>query len=267
MPSRSRIRVVSMCQTSSGFVARMPTLGPSRDGCEAEGDASPRSRNESIPRGRGSKHAADALGQDGEPPGRDVTKVWRGHHAADLGDLVGCELVGRGARARGAVVEVTGQGGASPRTQAGGGESYEPEDAAKTEDAAGAVDGSEQSRLVAAMGDAKAREVGSEQAKSAKKMRRMAVRRAMRFSSLTTRTRSSTSEASMPGAVVMTWGARLSQPAQSSVGPRCQSRSTRHPSPERAGRGGDRRSAGGAGCSCQHRAASDRGEDGKGVRP
>ncbi len=48
---------------------------------------------------------------------------------------------------------------------------------------------------------------------STKKMCSTADRRATRFSRFATRTRSAISEASMPGAVVMTWGTRLSQPA------------------------------------------------------
>ena len=78
----------------------------------------------------------------GEAAGGDVAELRRGHHLADRGVFVRREFVRREARARGSIVELAGQGGASPRTQAGGGEAYEPEDAAKTEDAAGAVDGS-----------------------------------------------------------------------------------------------------------------------------
>ena len=101
--------------------------------------------HEAEPRRGGGDDAADALGEDGETAGGDVAVLGRRDHLADVPDLICGESMGREARARRFIFEVARFGSTSPCAQPRGREADESEDASEVQDAAGAVDGAQQS--------------------------------------------------------------------------------------------------------------------------
>ena len=104
--------------------------------------------DEAVPGGRRGEHGAQPLSEEGEPPGRDVTEVGRGHHLPDGRDLVGRQPGGRRRRAGGLVVEEASPLGLTPGAEPGGGQTDDCEDAAQAEHALGTMDGAEQPGLL-----------------------------------------------------------------------------------------------------------------------